>query len=367
MDFGPLNLGQTYRFCEALHAKLEDPKLSEGHVVYWSGTQGSRRANSVLLICIFSMMYLNKTADEAWRPFAAMGPRLPPFHDATPGVCTYKLSVLDCLRGMERARSLGFCNFRTFDVDEYDYFEKVESGDLSWLFPGRFVAFAGPHETKSTDAMYPACVPEDYIDHFKKNNVTLVIRLNKKYYDERRFIQSGIDHEDIFYPDGSCPPPEILNRFLEVCESRPVDHAIGVHCKAGLGRTGTCIGAYAMKHWGFTAAEVIGWMRIARPGSVIGPQQQYLEDIQSLMHEAGVAKVFGSPHRPVFFHHGEEASPQEAPTQGDFLLTARVNSPGAPSARRSMIVGSSSGESEVSSFSLRGVARRLYVVGTGVR
>jgi cell division cycle 14 len=47
---------------------------------------------------------------------------------------------------------------------------------------------------------------------------------------------------------------------------------------AGLGRTGTLIGAYLMKHFKFTAAEVIAWLRICRPGSVIGPQQNYLEE-----------------------------------------------------------------------------------------
>ena len=46
---------------------------------------------------------------------------------------------------------------------------------------------------------------------------------------------------------------------------------------AGLGRTGTLIGAYLMKHYKFTAAEVMAWIRICRPGSIIGPQQNYLE------------------------------------------------------------------------------------------
>lgn len=49
-----------------------------------------------------------------------------------------------------------------------------------------------------------------------------------------------------------------------------------MHCLAGLGRTGTLISMYLMKHNGFTASECIGWCRIVRPGSIIGPQQHYL-------------------------------------------------------------------------------------------
>jgi hypothetical protein len=44
-----------------------------------------------------------------------------------------------------------------------------------------------------------------------------------------------------------------------------------------------------MKHYGFTAREAIGWMRVCRPGSVIGPQQQFLESIQARMWEEGAA------------------------------------------------------------------------------
>jgi len=45
---------------------------------------------------------------------------------------------------------------------------------------------------------------------------------------------------------------------------------------AGLGRTGTLIACYIMKHYRMTAAETIAWIRINRPGSVIGPQQHFL-------------------------------------------------------------------------------------------
>ena len=38
-----------------------------------------------------------------------------------------------------------------------------------------------------------------------------------------------------------------------------------------------------MKHQRFTANEAIAWLRIVRPGSVIGPQQKYLADQQPRM------------------------------------------------------------------------------------
>lgn len=122
-------------------------------------------------------------------------------------------------------------------------------------------------------------------------------------------------HLDLYFLDGSNPPEPILQRFLRFAEE--TDGAIAVRafllyccctaprgaraltnipspapllyadCKAGLGRTGSCIGAYLMKHYGFSAREAIGWMRVCRPGSVIGPQQQYLESIESRMWEEG--------------------------------------------------------------------------------
>ncbi|XP_061312330.1 dual specificity protein phosphatase CDC14B isoform X8 [Pezoporus flaviventris] len=132
---------------------------------------------------------------------------------------------------------------------------------------------------------YPHHAPEAYFPYFRKHKVTTIVRLNKKMYDAKRFTDAGFEHFDLFFADGSTPSDTIVKTFLNICEN--ADGVIAVHCKAGLGRTGTLIACYIMKHYRMTAAETIAWIRINRPGSVIGPQQHFLMDKQAELWTEG--------------------------------------------------------------------------------
>ncbi|NWQ68925.1 CC14A phosphatase, partial [Neopipo cinnamomea] len=281
-DFGPLNLAMLYRYCCKLNKKLKYFSLSRKKIVYYTSFDQRKRANAAFLIGAYAVIYLKKTPEEAYRTLlSGSNPPYLPFRDASFGNCTYNLTILDCLQGVNKALQHGFFDFKTFDVDEYEHYERVENGDFNWIIPGKFLAFSGPHPKSKLENGYPLHAPEAYFPYFKKHNVTSVIRLNKKIYEAKRFTDAGFEHYDLFFIDGSTPSDSIVQRFLNICEN--ADGAIAVHCKAGLGRTGTLIACYIMKHYKFTHAEAIAWIRICRPGSIIGPQQHFLEEKQAML------------------------------------------------------------------------------------
>lgn len=279
-DFGPLNLAMLYRYCCKLNKKLKSFSLAKKKIVHYTSFDSRKRANAAYLIAAYSIIYLKRSPEESYRLLiTGCNPPFLPFRDASFGACTYNLSLADVLSGLYKSLQKGFFNFDTFDVAEYEYYERVENGDFNWILPDKFLAFSGPHNKSRIENGYPLHAPESYIDYFQKHNVTAVVRLNKKFYDAKRFSDHGIDHFDLFFVDGSTPSDSIVRRFLNIAEN--TKGAVAVHCKAGLGRTGTLIACYIMKHYRFTAAEAIAWLRICRPGSVIGPQQNFLEEKQA--------------------------------------------------------------------------------------
>ena len=128
-----------------------------------------------------------------------------------------------------QALTHNFFDFTKFDVAEYQYYEKVENGDLNWILPNKFIAFCGPHAKSRVENGYHLHSPESYFPYFRKHNVTTIVRLNKKIYEARRFTENGFDHRDLFFIDGSTPSDDIMKEFLDISER--AKGAIAIHCK----------------------------------------------------------------------------------------------------------------------------------------
>jgi len=182
---------------------------------------------------------------------------------------------------------------KTFNLRDYEFYERVENGDLNWIVPGKFIAFSSPSNSRKSPEGYRTFTPEDYIPIFKKMGVTMVVRLNRPQYDKDKFVKAGIKHMDLYFLDGSTPKDSIIKQFLDAVEGEK--GAIAIHCKAGLGRTGSLIAMYCMRHFRFPASDFIGWIRICRPGSILGPQQQFLcEKMEERFVEAEKDDMFNA-------------------------------------------------------------------------
>lgn len=272
-DFGPLHIGHLYRFAVMLHDIFWEADKDGKAVVLYSGTDPRLRANAACVLCCYMVLLQSWPPHLALAPIAQADPPFMPFRDAGYAVADFVLTIQDVVYGVWRAKEQKLLDLTTFNLEEYELYERVDQGDFNEI-PPHFVAFASPVQTDDEPMSHSFA---QVLDYFESHDVKLVVRLNSHLYDKREFERRGIRHVDLVFEDGTCPTMLFVQAFIGAVEGVIAEGGkVAVHCKAGLGRTGCLIGAHLIYTYGFTASEAIAYMRFLRPGMVVGPQQHWL-------------------------------------------------------------------------------------------
>jgi len=124
-----------------------------------------------------------------------------------------------------------------------------------------------------------------FVDLLHHLNVGHVARLNEDKEVRKQgqyveaFSKSGIECLSYAFEDMKCPSKEVVSAFLKQCKkirsgASGNSKAVGIHCKAGLGRTGVMMASYAVQFHVISGNEFLGWVRLCRPGSVQNRAQE---------------------------------------------------------------------------------------------
>ena len=311
-DFGPMNLACVVDFIQMLEEKLVDCTTTKLILCVDAG----RRAltNAVFLLGSYMILRQGKASSAVAASFHWLERQMEPYRDASFSHPDFVLHLIDCWRGLEKGMQQGWVRFGgshhmwgMIDVDEFRHHDNPANGSLHEVVPGKFVALKGPVDLggdEYRDGVDGArsFSPAFYADIFLGMDVSTVVRLDEPQYAAEVLTSRGFAHHGLEFPAGAaCPSDAVVVAFLRAVDAAP--GAVAVHCRTGRGRTGTLIALYLMRSCGFTAREAMGWLRIMRPGSVIGEQQHYLCAIDSVLqgmrtrasaHESASPAALGS-------------------------------------------------------------------------
>lgn len=138
-----------------------------------------------------------------------------------------------------------------------------------WVVPGRFLAGQFPSAREESEA-------RQKLGRLLGVGVNFILDLTEEgesgLEPYARFLPQGVLHRRLPIPDLAVPARERLVEILDTLDAAlRADRVVYLHCFGGIGRTGTVVGSYLVRHGatGSQALERIAAMRVGTPGEQV--------------------------------------------------------------------------------------------------
>jgi hypothetical protein len=147
--------------------------------------------------------------------------------------------------------------------------------DAYWIIPGRLLA--GPYPGSRRESTV-----RQRVLRFLAGGTTLFLDLTEEgeMPPYAQWLDEAVRHLRVPIPDFGVPTPEQMVQTLDVIDvSIGTRHAVYVHCLAGLGRTGTAVGCFMVRH-GMQGAEALRTIQLLRHATPDGDSPSPVTDEQ---------------------------------------------------------------------------------------
>ena len=181
-------------------------------------------------------------------------------------MCALLAVILGCAGTAEEAGTQSAENDRPAAMDQTsDDGEEVSwMQGFSWVVEGELAAMPLPGRKRT--------LTED-VTFLRGQGIRQLVSLTEETPSAEALAVAAIGQVHIPVRDFTAPTLEQMVEFVDVV-SKSVERgeSVGVHCTAGLGRSGTMAAAYLVSR-GESAAEAINTVRRLRPGSIETEEQ----------------------------------------------------------------------------------------------
>jgi protein-tyrosine phosphatase len=159
--------------------------------------------------------------------------------------------------------------------------------DSYWVWPGRLLAGEYPGSRSDTEARAK-------LRRFLEAGVTFFLDLTQEgeyrlrpyvalLYEEAAVMGRFVHHRRMAIGDGETPPAAEMAAILDTIDAALSDgHTVYIHCWGGIGRTGTVVGCYLVRH-GLSGRQALDTIARLRQGTPDGDRQSPENDRQERM------------------------------------------------------------------------------------